>query len=103
MDFEIAAKLLLHDQREGRVWAKPNRGVGGSATDQATLWGKSSTFDTECLCLLRFLVKALGGCGKGRTGIVEAGINEVGKLESVCMERNFLLGWMRQECEFDLL
>ena len=51
----VAAKLLFPDRREGRVWAKPNRGVGGSATDQVTLWGKSSTFDTECLCLLRGL------------------------------------------------
>ena len=66
MDFEIAAKLLFPDRREGRVWAKPNRGVGGRATDQATLWGKSSTFDTECLCLLRLLVKAFGGVWKGR-------------------------------------
>ena len=45
----------------------------------------------------------LAGCGKGGKGIVEAGIDEVGKSESVCKERNILLGWMRQECEFDLL
>ena len=62
----VAAKLLFPDRREGRVWAKPNRGVGGSATDQATLWGKSSTFDTECLCLLRGLVKAFEQKNEGQ-------------------------------------
>ena len=49
----------------------PTGGVGGRATDQATLWGKSSTFDPKCLCLLKpleVLVKVFEGAGRDGQG-----------------------------------